>query len=179
MNTDMREPNEGEPAFLSFGYVQTIIHEIGHCLHVILYKGSIKSLSALEAPFDFLEIPSQFLENFIWERQALDMFAEHYETKEKIPDELFNNMIASKNYLMADYFMYHLYLSRIDLAYHQEYEKYKNMEPNDVDNAVSKIISSNMMNLIYRNSTHTDTYSRNQYIMQLDATHIYGHWFLK
>ena len=138
LNTNINKPIGDKPALISHDDVSTVFHEFGHCLHGIFYKGKIKSLSGMNVPWDFVELPSQFHENYVWERSALDLFASHYKTNEKIPEDLFNKMIAARNYHSAIMFIRQLYFGRIDLALHEEYNKYKDKEPNDVDELVSK-----------------------------------------
>lgn len=143
LNTNINKPIGDKPALISHDDVSTIFHEFGHCLHGMFYNGPIKSLSGMSVPWDFVELPSQFHENFVWEREALDLFASHHITNEKIPDSLFDKMISARNYQSAISFMRQLYYGRIDLALHQEYNKFKEMEINDVDQIVSEFYRVN------------------------------------
>ena len=138
LNTNINKPIGDKPALITHDEVSTIFHEFGHCLHGIFYDGDVLSLSGMNVPWDFVELPSQFHENYVWEREALDFFAKHYQTGEKIPDELFKKMISARNYQSAYSFIRQLYFGRIDLALHHQYSLYKDMDLEDIELAVAK-----------------------------------------
>lgn len=94
-------PTETKPALLEFDEVNTFLHEFGHALHGMLADGTYASLSGTSVYRDFVELPSQFMENFLTEKEFLDGFAIHYETGEKIPAELIQKIIDATNFNVA------------------------------------------------------------------------------
>ncbi|MEF9931249.1 MAG: M3 family metallopeptidase, partial [Bacteroidales bacterium] len=88
------KPTETAPSLLTFREVTTLFHEFGHALHGMLAEGKYKSLSGTNVTIDFVELPSQIMENWAIEEAFLDSFAKHYQTGEVISKELINKIIA-------------------------------------------------------------------------------------
>ena len=111
-------PTETKPALLSFTEFTTLLHEFGHGLHGMLADGAYPSLTGTSVYRDFVEMPSQIMENWAVQKEFLDLFAVHYETGEKIPAQYIEKIIASQNYLAGYLTLRQLAFGLLDMAYY-------------------------------------------------------------
>ena len=116
-------PVEGKPALFTHDEVQTLFHEFGHGLHHMLTRIDHVGVSGINGvAWDAVELPSQFMENWCWEREALDLIAGHYRSGEKIPGELYKRMMQAKNFQSAMQMMRQLEFALFDFRLHHEYD---------------------------------------------------------
>ena len=124
------KPTENAPSLLTFDEFNTFLHEFGHALHGMLAKGDYESMNGTSVYRDFVELPSQILENWATEKEYLDMWAVHYQTGEAIPAELVEKIVAAKNYLAAYGNVRQLSFGMSDMAWHTMTEPYEgDIEP--------------------------------------------------
>ncbi|KAA2284680.1 M3 family metallopeptidase [Arenimonas fontis] len=116
-------PAEGKPSLLTHDDVVTLFHEFGHGLHHLLTEvdwPSVGGISGVE--WDAVELPSQFMENFAWKREALDLFAKHWQTGERLPDDLYAKMLAARHFHAGLFLVRQLEFALYDFRLHLEYD---------------------------------------------------------
>ena len=118
------KPTADKPALLTLGEVETFLHEFGHSLHGMFANTRFESLSGTNVWWDFVELPSQFMENYAVERAFLRTFAFHYQTGEPIPDELIMRIVKSRNFMAAYACMRQVSFGLLDMAYYTQKEPF-------------------------------------------------------
>ena len=114
-------PEEDRPSLLTHWEVQTVFHEFGHLLHHLTSRVPIPGRGGLNVSWDWVELPSQIMENWSWEEGALKLFARHFETGETLPSEILERMVAARRFLGGWYQMRQLSFGTLDLALHGEF----------------------------------------------------------
>ena len=125
LTMNFTRPTDTKPSLLTVREVETFMHEFGHALHQLLSRCRYQSLSGTNVYRDFVEVPSQFNENYVYEREFLDSFARHYQTGEPVPQELIDRLIASSQYGAAYACVRQLGFGFIDMAWHSITEPYE------------------------------------------------------
>ena len=121
LTCNLTPPLGDEPALFTHDEVLTLFHEFGHGLHHMLTRIDVPEVAGINGvEWDAVELPSQFMENFCWEREALDLFARHYRTDELIPEDLFQRMLSAKNFQSALQMLRQIEFALFDLRLHQE-----------------------------------------------------------
>ena len=115
---NLTKPTEEKPALLTLSEVETFLHEFGHSLHGMFANTRFQSLSGTNVWWDFVELPSQFMENFAVEKEFLRTFAFHYQTGEPLPDELIERIRKSRNFMAATGCLRQVSLGLLDMAYY-------------------------------------------------------------
>ena len=120
---NLTKPTENAPSLLSLGEVETFLHEFGHSLHGMFANSRFESLSGTNVWWDFVELPSQFMENYAIEKAFLRTFAFHYQTGEPLPDELIDRIVRSRNFMVAYGCMRQVSFGLLDMAYYSRSEE--------------------------------------------------------
>jgi oligopeptidase A len=152
-------PVGDRPALLNHREVETMFHEFGHLLHHALGCVELRSLAGTNVAWDFVELPSQIMENWCWEREALDLFARHYETDATIPDELLGKMRRARTFRAANMMMRQLGFAEVDLALHVDID----LEKDDPMEVARKVLEA-----------HSTTKLPSDYAMIASFGHLFG-----
>ena len=121
---NLTKPTEEKPALLTLGEVETFLHEFGHSLHGMFANTRFESLSGTNVWWDFVELPSQFMENYAIEKAFLRTFAFHYHTGEPLPDELIDRIVRSRNFNVAYACMRQVSFGLLDMAYYTQKDEF-------------------------------------------------------
>jgi oligopeptidase A len=120
LTCNLTPPLGGEPALFTHDEVITLFHEFGHGLHHMLTRIDVPDVAGINGvEWDAVELPSQFMENFCWQREALEMFARHYQTDEPLPEELYQRMLEAKNFQSALQMLRQIEFALFDIRLHQ------------------------------------------------------------
>lgn len=148
------------PAMLTHREVETLFHEFGHLMHHLLSRVGVKSLGGTNVAWDFVELPSQIMENWCWEREALDLFARHHETGATIPEAVFEGLRRARTFRAASAMMRQLGFATVDLALHMT-DPEATADPVEVARAIAE--------------QHSPTPLFPEYAMIAGFTHLFAH----
>jgi len=143
-------PRENTPTLLLHEDVETLFHEFGHLLHDMLTTAELFSQSGTSVAMDFVEAPSQMLENWVWNKESLSIFATHYTTNEIIPDSLLNRMIKARNIQSGNNLLQQIFYGILDLTLHEEYDSSNVKSTTEIMSELQKSIT----NYDYMKGTH-------------------------
>ncbi|WP_423129630.1 M3 family metallopeptidase [Gaoshiqia sp. Z1-71] len=166
--TNFTKPTETRPSLLTFDEVTTFLHEFGHALHGMLSQCLYSGTSGTNVFWDFVELPSQIHENWAYEKEWLDRFAAHYETGEKLPEELIHKLVAAKNFQAGYLSERQLSFGMLDLAYYSieaplsenitDFET-KAMQPTELFDPVDGLLMSTSFSHIFAGGYDAGYYS--------------------
>ena len=142
-------PTENSPSLMSFRDVETVFHEFGHLLHHCMSNVEVRSLACTRVAQDFVELPSQILENWCSEKLALDRFAQHYKTGATLPTELVDKLLAARNFRAASAQMRQLGFASVDLGLHRNYQPKEDGNVNDYANQILSRFSATRLPMEY------------------------------
>ncbi len=132
------KPTKDNPSVLSHGEVETLFHEFGHVMHDVLTKARHESQSGFHVAWDFVEAPSQMLENWTWNKQMLKKISSHYKTGETLPDAIIEKMLKAKNFMIFSHYLRQMLFSIYDMALH--YQKKKGHLPEIYNKMMKKMV---------------------------------------
>ena len=124
---NLTKSTETKPSLLTYSEVETIFHEFGHCLHGLLSNCKYTSVGGTSVYWDFVELPSQIMENWVGEKEALNLFAHHFETGKVIPEELIEKINKSKNFMQGSMYLRQLSFAYLDMSFYGEYNSIKDV----------------------------------------------------
>lgn len=119
---NLTPPNQDGVSLLAYSEVETVFHEFGHLLHGTLSKVPVKTLASTNVAWDFVELPSQIMENWVSEHEVLDLIGRHYQTGEPMPDDLYQSLMRARNYRAANLAMRQYSFGVVDLSLHTQFD---------------------------------------------------------
>ena len=128
LNCNLTKPTDSKPALWSINEVRTVFHEFGHCLHGLFSNVKYQSLGSMSVYWDFVELPSQILENWLSEPEVIEMYAKHYDTGETMPMEYIDKINEVKTYMSGSDSLRQLQLCKIDMGWHDGYKEVDDVE---------------------------------------------------
>ena len=135
-------PVDDKPSLMTFGEVTTLFHEFGHGLqHMLTTIDYVGAAGINNVEWDAVELPSQFMENWCYDRPTLFGMAKHYQTGETLPEEYYQKLVAAKNYMSGSAMLRQLHFGMLDMELHSDYEPEGEETPNDVRNRLAKTTS--------------------------------------
>jgi oligopeptidase A len=135
-------PVDGKPSLMTFYEVETLFHEFGHGLHHMLTKVDYAGAAGINnVEWDAVELPSQFMENWCYDRTTLFGMAKHYQTSEPLPEHYYQKLLAAKNYMSGGTMLRQVHFSRLDIELHHRYSPGGNETPKDVRDRIAKTTS--------------------------------------
>ena len=146
------KPTEFQPSLLTHDNVETYFHEFGHLVHGVLTKSPLMSYAGTSVARDFVEAPSQMLENWVWQKESLSLFAKHYKTGEVIPDELLDKMLAAKNVNSGTKALQQVFYGVLDFTLHDGFNP-------DGSQTITEVVSSLQNDITfypYQDGTHME-----------------------
>ena len=143
-------PGKNTPALLLHEDVETFFHEFGHLLHDILTKTELSSQAGSSVAMDFVEAPSQMLENWVWNKTSLSLFATHYKTNEIIPDSLLNRMMKARNIQSGNNLLQQIFYGILDLTLHEGFDSSNVKSTTEIMSELQNSIT----NYAYTEGTH-------------------------
>ena len=144
------KPTADEPSLMPHSDVKTFFHEFGHVLHAVLTQSKLSSFAGTSVARDFVEAPSQMFENWVWNYDALKLFAKHYKTGEVMPKELFDKMYAAKNVGSGLATLQQIFYGTVDFTYHDKY----NPEGSESTTDIVKELQNKITLYPYLKGTH-------------------------
>lgn len=146
------KPSEFQPSLLTHANVETYFHEFGHLVHGVLTQAPLMSYAGTSVARDFVEAPSQMLENWVWQKESLSLFAKHYKTGEVIPDELLDKMIAAKNVNSGTKALQQVFYGVLDFTLHDGFDP----EGEKTTTDVVKELQNSITFYPYQDGTHME-----------------------